>query len=226
MRPDQFWQEIGAAQRLDPGRGYLDCYPARFDDGRTLLLPIRAVADGRHGLASLIINQASFDVIDAIASDLAAKLAVFQPDIVVGLPTLGLTLASAVAQKLGHKRYVPFSTSRKFWYRDELSVALSSITTPDQQKRLYVDPRMLPLLERRRVALIDDVISTGASMSAAIGLMAVCGVEPAILGAAMLQSDRWMERLGVLDPLWPTRTLAVLQSPLLAKTTDNLWIAA
>jgi len=39
---------------------------------------------------------------------------------------------------------------------------LSSITTPTQQKRLYIDPRMLPLLQGRRVALIDDVISSGA----------------------------------------------------------------
>ena len=72
-----------------------------------------------------------------------------------------------VAAQLGHARYVPLGTSRKFWYREELSVPLSSITTPEQPKRLYVDPRMLPLLEGRRVALIDDVVSSGASMDAA-----------------------------------------------------------
>ena len=60
----------------------------------------------------------------------------------MGLPTLGLALASAVARALGHERYVPLGTSRKFWYRDELSAPLSSVTTPDQKKTLYLDPRM------------------------------------------------------------------------------------
>ncbi|WP_158813481.1 phosphoribosyltransferase [Methylocapsa sp. S129] len=225
MRPHDFWQEIHPPRSFEPEQGHLDSYPARFDDGRLLLLPIRPMADGKHALASLIINQAGFEVVDAIASDLAAKLAVFRPEIVVGLPTLGLTLASAVARKLGHSRYAPLGTSRKFWYREELSVALSSITTPDQQKRLYIDPRMLPLLERRRVAVIDDVISSGASMAAAIHLMTTCGVEPVILGAAMLQSDRWKERLTLLNPKWLERTIGVLQSPMLSKGPEDRWIA-
>jgi len=224
MQPHEFWQQIQAPLSFDTEQGRSDFYPARFDDGRQLPLPIRPLADGEHALASLILNQASFQVLDAIAEDLATKLAVFQPDIVVGLPTLGLTLASAVAQKVGHSRYAPLGTSRKFWYREELSVPLSSITTPDQQKRLYVDPRMLPLIERRRVVLIDDVISSGASMAAAIQLMACCGVEPAALGAAMLQSDRWKERLGLLSSDWPHKTISVLQTPMLARARDDRWI--
>jgi adenine/guanine phosphoribosyltransferase-like PRPP-binding protein len=226
MEPFEFWQQIDPPPSFASASSYSDCYPARFDDGRQLLLPIRPLADGAHALASLILNQASFAVVDAIAADLAAKLAVFEPDIIVGLPTLGLTLASALAQKLGHRRYAPLGTSRKFWYREELSVPLSSITTPDQQKRLYVDPRMLPLLERRRVILVDDVISSGASMAAAIQLMASCGVEPIALGVAMLQSSRWKERLAVLNPAWPDKTIGVLVTPLLARTADDRWSAA
>jgi adenine/guanine phosphoribosyltransferase-like PRPP-binding protein len=226
MEPFEFWQRIDPPRSFVSAPGYSEFYPARFDDGRQLPLPIRPLGDGVHALASLILNQASFEVVDAIASDLAAKLAVFEPDIIVGLPTLGLTLASAVAQKLGHRRYAPLGTSRKFWYREELSVPLSSITTPDQQRRLYVDPRMLPLLERRRVVLVDDVISSGASMAAAIELMASCGVEPLALGVAMLQSNRWKERLALLNPAWPDKTIGVLATPVLTKTPDDRWIAA
>jgi adenine/guanine phosphoribosyltransferase-like PRPP-binding protein len=202
--PEAFWQEILPASEIAEGG-----YPARFDDGRILLLPIRRLPDGRRALASLIINQASFAVVDALATDLAQKLSAFAPDVIVGLPTLGLTLASAVAQKLGHSRYVPLGVSAKFWYRDELSVPLTSITSPDQVKRLFVDPRMVPLLEGRRAALIDDVISSGTSILAGIALLEACGVQPVALGAAMLQSDRWRERLAP----WPV--VSVLSSPLL-----------
>jgi hypothetical protein len=71
-------------------------------------------------LASLIINQASFAVQDALATDLAQRIERFEPDVVVGLPTL----ASAVARKLGHARYAPLGTPRKVWYRDDLPAPL------------------------------------------------------------------------------------------------------
>jgi adenine/guanine phosphoribosyltransferase-like PRPP-binding protein len=224
--PQDFWQRIEEPGNGGAGDSYAEYYPARLDGGRRLFLPIRPLADGRHALASLIVNQASFAALDAIAADLAAKLAPFQADIVVGLPTLGLTLASAVAQKLGHSRYVPLGTSRKFWYREDLSVPLTSVTTPDQAKRLYVDPRMLPLLAERRVAVVDDVVSSGASMASAIALMALCGVAPVILGAAMLQSDRWRGRLAALAPDWPRRMIGAFKTPLLSLTADGRWVAA
>jgi adenine/guanine phosphoribosyltransferase-like PRPP-binding protein len=204
MIPESFWQEI-----LPPGAPVAGGYPARFADGRILLLPVRPLPDGKRALASLIINQASFAVVDALAASLAQKLAAFAPDVVIGLPTLGLTLAAAVAEKLGHSRYVPLGNSAKFWYRADLSVPLSSVTTPDQPKRLFIDPRMLPLLSGRRIALVDDVISSGASMLAGVALLELCGVKPVVLGAAMLQSERWQERLAG----WAIA--AVLRSPIL-----------
>ena len=226
MKPHEFWQRVESPSAAAESASHAGFFPARFDDGRILRLPIRPLADGAQALASLILNQASFSVVDAIAEALAARLARFAPDIVVGLPTLGLTLASAVAHRLGHSRYAPLGVSRKFWYRDDLSVPLSSITTPDQAKRLYLDPRLLPLLQGRRVALVDDVISSGASIAAAIGLLAICGVEPVALGAAMLQSDRWRDRLADLGPHWPDRTIGVLRTPILFRTPDDRWIAA
>ncbi len=204
MTPESYWQHILPADAAVRGG-----YPARFEDGRILVLPLRPLPDGQHALASLIINQASFTVVDALATSLAAKLVAYAPDVVVGLPTLGLTLASAVAQRLGHARYVPLGTSAKFWYRDDLSVPLSSVTTPDPRKRLFIDPRMLPLLAGRRIALVDDVISSGASIRAGIELLAACGFKPAVLGAAMLQSERWRE------PLVGWDIAAVLHSPVL-----------
>lgn len=224
MQPHEFWQRIDPVGSVLPEGAGVVFHPARFDDGRILRLPIRPLGDATHALASLIINQASFPVVEALAADLAGKLASFEIEVVVGLPTLGLTLAGALAQRLGHSRYVPLGVSRKFWYRDELSVPLASITTPNQDKRLYVDPRMLPLLEGRRVAVIDDVISSGASMSAGLRLMALCGVEPVAIGAAMLQSERWRESLAAIGAFNPGRVVASLRTPLLTRDAHGKWV--
>lgn len=224
MHPHEFWQEIHSPGTFAPVDGHTGFFPARLDDGRQIKLPIRPLPDGEHALASLIINQASFVVQDALARALAAKLAAFRPEIIVGLPTLGLTLASAVARELGHARFVPLGTSRKFWYLEEMSVALSSITTPDQRKRLYIDPRMLPLLEGRRVGLIDDVISSGTSMLAGLQLLSTCTIDPVAIGVAMIQTRRWRAGLEDFAPGASARVVGVFETPMLTKTGHGSWI--
>lgn len=223
MQPHDFWQEIHPANTFEPNGPHRDFYPATLMDGRQLRLPIRPLSDGTHALASLIVNQASFPVLDVLAAQLAEKLKPFQPQVIVGLPTLGLTLAGAVARALGHSRYVPLGTSKKFWYQTELSVPMSSITTPDQTKRLYIDPRMLPLLENRRAVLIDDVISSGTSIVAGLSLLAIAGVEPVAIGATMLQSRRWVDRLAAFDSRWPEKTAGVFETPLLSRLPNGGW---
>ncbi|TWD51200.1 phosphoribosyl transferase-like protein [Agrobacterium vitis] len=203
MQPHDFWQTLHPQHTFASDIALQHFFPATLADGRQVQLPIRPLADGRHALASLIINQASFAVVDALAEDLATKLRAYRPDMVIGLPTLGLTLASEVAKKLGHSRYVPLGTSRKFWYQEALSVPLSSITSPDQIKRLYIDPRMLPLIEGARVALIDDVISSGTSIKAGLSLLQTLNINPVVIGAAMLQSDRWKTALDAFAPNLP-----------------------
>lgn len=224
MQPHDFWQTLYPPGSFQTDCGHRDRFPATLADGRQMLLPIRPLADGRHALASLIVNQASFPVVEALAEDLARKLAELSPDVVVGMPTLGLTLAASVARKLGHDRYVPLGTSRKFWYDEALSAPISSVTT-QQTRRLYIDPRMLPLVEGRRVALVDDVISSGASIKACIGLLMVKAIEPVAIGAAMLQSQRWRPALSALDRTWPGRVQGCFSTPLLERGADGLWHA-
>jgi adenine/guanine phosphoribosyltransferase-like PRPP-binding protein len=227
IEPHAFWQQVHPPGHLDETGPYSTRFPARLDSGEQIVLPIRPLADGWHALASLIINQASFEVQDALAADLAPKIAALRPEVIVGLPTLGLTLAAAVARMLGFARYVPLGTSKKFWYEDALSVPLSSITSPslgpEQQKRLYVDPRMLPLIKGKRVALIDDVISSGSSIVSGLSLMTSLGIEPVAIGAAMLQSDRWEAKLDAFGPQWTGRVVSCFRTPMLNKAGEGLW---
>jgi len=193
-----------------------ETYAVPFD-GHSILLPIRALSDGERGVASFILNQASFSVLDAVADALAQKLTPYQPDIIVGVPTLGLPLAEAVARRLGHSRIVPLSTSRKFWYDEKLSVNMSSITSPGKEKRLYLDPRMIPLLTGR-IAVIDDVLSSGSSIASTLGLLYLQQVEPVVIGTAMLQGAVWKSRVGACP------VEGAFATPILRKT-DAGWAA-
>ncbi|BCH35469.1 phosphoribosyltransferase [Mesorhizobium sp. L-8-10] len=226
FRPHDFWQVVYPAGTFASGAGqaWRDLYPAALPDGRQIALPIRVLpGDGSAAVASLIVNQASFAVEDALCDAMAERAARFEPEVVIGVPTLGLPLANGVARRLGHDRMVALGTSRKFWYDDGLSEPMSSITSPAHAKRLFLDPRMLPLIERRRVVVVDDVISSGASIRAVLALLAKAGIAPVGIVAAMLQGERWRATLADFDPGVPAIVTAALASPRLARTKDGLW---
>ncbi len=218
-----YWQvlEPGPQSADVPEGGYVHSFPAVLPDGRILRLPIRVLpGDGDRAVASLIVNQASFKVEDALADAMIGLVRPFDVEVVVGVPTLGLPLANGVARRLGHQRMVALGTSRKFWYDDGLSEPLRSITTPGGGKHVYLDPRMLPLLAGRRVAVVDDVVSSGASLAAVLALLARAEVRPVVVAAAMLQSERWRERLtGIAD-----RLVAPLRSPMLRRVDGGGWL--
>ena len=194
-----YWQELLPADRApssEPPWQY--GYPAQLPDGRVLVLPIRALAsEPTHAVASLILNQAALDVAEALAGMLARALAdTLKPDVLVGLPTLGLSLAAPVAKALGHARYLPMGYSRKFWYDEALSAPVQSITSPVAGKRIYLDPNLLPLLKGRRVVLVDDAVSTGTRLRAAWDLLETLGADVVGAGVAMKQGRRWEQALG------------------------------
>jgi adenine/guanine phosphoribosyltransferase-like PRPP-binding protein len=219
LLPHQFWQVLDPAGTHSTADDCASAYPAALPDGRQLLLPIRVLpGDGNSAVASLIINQASFAVEDAIAEAMADLVDAYDPEIIIGVPTLGLPLANNVARRLGHKRMVALGTSRKFWYREELSAPMSSITSPTHQKTIYLDPRSLPLLEGKRVAVVDDVISSGTSMAAVLRLLSGAGLSPTVIAAAMLQGEHWRKEIGGKVPI-----VAPLASPRLQKTSEGRW---
>lgn len=188
-----YWQEVFDAvpARYSERPPYRLGYPVRLPSGRFLVLPIRRLPDRVHAVASLIANQASLAVSETLAGHMAERARTIDADLIAGLPTLGLGFASQVARLLGHTRYIPLGYSRKFWYDDRLSEPVSSITSPGAGKVLRLDPNLLPLLEGRRVLLVDDAISSGATALAAVRLLQGLGVKVAGLIVAMKQTKRW-----------------------------------
>ena len=90
--------------------------------------------------------------------------------------------------------------------------------------RIYLDPHMIPVLAGRRVALVDDVASSGRTLAAVARLMDRAGVRPVAAGFAMLQGEGWRGALafgiGVVPGEWlgacrmgPSQTCAGAQTP-------------
>ena len=221
-----YWQHIEAAAAW-AGRmqaPYRHSYPANLGDGSVLVLPVRrlpgAAGLAGHAVASLIANQASLAVVTALGQRMAVLARAFAADVVVGLPTLGMVFAPLVAQALGHTRWVPMGTSRKFWYDDTLSVAAESITTPSGGKRIYLDPHQLPLVQQRRLLIVDDAVSSGRTLQRVWPLLETLGADVAGAVVAMRQGQAWRSALG---PDKSARVSGVFESPLLQLRADGWW---
>ena len=204
-----FWQDF--AQQAAPPP-WTDRYPATMPDGQVLELPIRDYGDT--GVAGLIANQASFAVVRALTGWMAAAVADLRADTVLGLPTLGQVFAPLLAEALGHPSWVAAGYTRKRWYDDALSVPITSSTGP-AGRRLWLDPSVLDRLAGRRVLLVDDVISSGASARAGLALLALAGVRPVALAVAMAQGERWRP----LD----MDVRAAFSTPLLHRSSGGGW---
>lgn len=219
----RYWQELSSEipARFSATPPFRFGYPVTLPCGRILMLPLRQLPDGNRGVASLIANQASHIVLAALADHMAAQARMLDAELLIGLPTLGLAFASQVSELLGHPRYVPLGYSRKFWYDDVLSEPVASITSPEAGKRLRLDPNLSPLIEGRRVVLVDDAISTGATAVAAVRLLEKIGVEVAGMIVAMKQSNRWEAAIARLPV--PPAIRAVYGCPLFQRG-DAGWI--
>jgi adenine/guanine phosphoribosyltransferase-like PRPP-binding protein len=186
---------------------------------QVLLLPIRALPGaGDRAVASLIANQASLAVADALTRAMGELAHGLAPDVVIGLPTLGLVFAPGVARALGHARWVPLGYSRKFWYDDALSTPVESITTPGAGKRLYLDPNQWPLVKGRRVLLVDDAVSSAQTLRQVWNLLEALGADVVGAVVAMCQGDRWRTALG---PERAPKVHGVFDSPLLQRGIDG-----
>lgn len=84
-------------------------------------------------------------------------------DIILTAESKGLQLSHVIARELGHKNYAVCRKSKKLYMQDGIEANVKSITTGHEQT-LYLSKHDADLLKGKKVAIVDDVISTGGSL--------------------------------------------------------------
>ncbi|MDD3946615.1 MAG: phosphoribosyltransferase family protein [Clostridia bacterium] len=95
-------------------------------------------------------------------------------DVVITAESKGLQLAHCVARNLGQTFYAVARKSLKLYMQDGISVTVKSITTRNVQT-LYLSQHDAELLRGKKVAVVDDVISTGGSLQGLEALIEKAG---------------------------------------------------
>ena len=165
-------------------------------------LPICRVTDELYIAGFVIFGDPELTV--ACARDLL-KLAP-EYDYIITAEAKGIPLAHEMARQAGNEKYILARKGPKLYMRDIFGVDVKSITTAKEQ-HLYLDGADAELMKGKKILIVDDVISTGESLSALEALVEkaggiVCG-GMAILaeGDAQSRDDLiYLEKLPLFHP--------------------------
>ena len=165
-------------------------------------LPICPVTDTLYIAGFVIFGDPELTV--ACARELLARAPEY--DYILTAEAKGIPLAHEMARQAGDNRYILARKAPKLYMKDVFEVSVRSITTAREQT-LYLDGADAALMKGKRILLVDDVISTGESLTALEALVEkaggiVCG-RMAILaeGDAQNRDDLvYLEKLPLFNP--------------------------
>jgi len=127
--------------------------------------------------------------------ELAEKLRPFNPEIIVTAATMGIPVALEVSRHLELDDYLVLQKQAKVHLRQALREPVRAITN-DSSGALLLDPARVAALAGKRVAFVDDVLSTGSSVTAALRLLDRAGAHVVAIGALVTEGTQWEDALG------------------------------
>ena len=147
-------------------------------------LPIVPISDKLSIAAFVIFGDT--DVVEPCARALAEKLP--PVDYLITAEAKGIPLIYEMAKVMKMPRYVIARKSVKGYMANPIITHVNSITTKNEQI-LCLDEEDVERIRGKRVAIIDDVISTGASLAALEQLIAEAGGEIVARAAILTEGD-------------------------------------
>ncbi|HEY1762816.1 MAG TPA: phosphoribosyltransferase family protein [Acidimicrobiales bacterium] len=157
-------------------------------------LPIVSLNDTL-ALALLITVDMGVAFMERAGAELAEVLGPYDVDVVATVATMGIPLAVEVTRHMGLDQYVVLHKTPKIHLADAISEPVRSITTATEQRLLF-DRARIGDVQGKRVAIVDDVISTGASTGASLRLLRAVGANVVTIGTMVTEAGLWRGALG------------------------------
>ena len=136
-------------------------------------------------IASFVI-LGDTEIVRKTAPIIAKKLP--EVDLIVTAEAKGIPLAYEISKVLNLNEYVVARKSVKAYMEESIEVEVNSITTTNSQK-LYLNNQDAKKIKGKRVALVDDVISTGQSLKALERLVEKAGGKVLAKAAILAEGD-------------------------------------
>lgn len=148
-------------------------------------LPLFEVAPGIRIAVLNILGDT--ELVEACGLELARSLAGIDYDVLVTAEAKSIPLICSLARETG-RDYVVLRKSYKPYMGETIQAETLSITT-GQPQHLHLDEKDLPVVGGRKVALVDDVISTGSTLNGMRKVMELAGAEVMVEAAILTEGD-------------------------------------
>lgn len=160
-------------------------------------LPLFPINDDLQIAAFILLGDAELTV--HCARDLLKKAPAF--DYMLTAEAKGIPLVHEMARQCEAERYFIARKKVKVYMGNPLSVEVDSITTKGTQK-LYLNEEDARMMRGKRILIVDDVISTGHSLTALEALVDAAGGEICGRMAVLAEGDAMnREDITFLEPL-------------------------
>ncbi|MBQ8446173.1 MAG: adenine phosphoribosyltransferase [Clostridia bacterium] len=107
------------------------------------------------------------------AKELAKELS--DCDVLITAESKGLQLTHCVARELGQRYYAVARKSKKLYMQDGIEITIESSITTGKEQKMYLSKHDVDLLKGKKVGIVDDVVSTGASLTGLEALVEKAG---------------------------------------------------
>ena len=85
-------------------------------------------------------------------------------EVVITAESKGLQLAHVTARELNQHYYAVARKSKKLYMQDGIDITIESSITTGAEQKLYLSKHDVDLIKGKKVGIVDDVVSTGASL--------------------------------------------------------------
>ena len=96
-------------------------------------------------------------------------------DVLLTAESKGLQLTHVVARELGMEYYAVARKSKKLYMQDGISIVYNASITTGKVQEFYLSAHDVNLIKGKKVAIVDDVVSTGESLNGLVKLVEKAG---------------------------------------------------
>lgn len=118
-------------------------------------------------------------------------------DVLLTAESKGLQLTHVIARELNHDYYAVARKSKKLYMQDGIEVKIDASITTGREQQFYLSKHDVDLIKGKKVGIIDDVVSSGASL---MGLEKLVELSGGIIykKAFVLAEDKAADRNDVI----------------------------
>ncbi len=128
--------------------------------GFEVALPVMPLPSGI-GIAFFNLHGDS-ELTEHCAKELAKELT--DCEVLITAESKGLQLTHCVARELGQRYYAVARKTKKLYMQDGIEITIQSSITTGKEQKLYLSKHDVDLIKGKKVGIVDDVVSTGASL--------------------------------------------------------------